>query len=239
MALTDELTVADIIKGTLAIINERQAPVFLYVGTVTLTGTILDWSISNATGFFLGLTCTVAEAVGLGLGVGLGFWLFMWMAQYLLWDAMLQRPIQLADVRARRFLPFLGQQILILVGCLLGLVMLIIPGLVVLALWSTAPAFLIEERTSILDSMRNSWNQMSGNATPVVLIFVAFGLAYLVVGGFAGAMQLESGTGVASLPLIFVTHLLYNAESAFMIAAGVFLFNRLPGRSSTLSGVFE
>ena len=237
--LENELTVVDIVKGTLALANERKKAVLLYVGTVALAGTIFEWSLPNVGGVVSKITQSVAGIVGLGLGVGLGFWLFMWMAQYLLWEAMLQRPIQLADVRANRFLAFLGQQILMLLGCVLGLVLLIIPGLVVLALWSTAPAFLIEERTGVVDSMRNSWNQMSGNATPVVLILIAFGLAYLVVGGFAGAMQSESGTGVAALPLIFVTHLLWNLQAALTIALGVFLFNRLPGRTKTLSSVFE
>lgn len=231
------------VKGTLALTNERKKAVSLYVGAFTLVGAIFEWGLSNVGAGILptvGVIATLVDIFGLGMGVaGLGFWLLMWMAQYLLWEEMLQPPIQLADVRAHRFLAFVAQQILLFLGCLLGLIMLIIPGLVVLALWTTAPAFLIEERTSVVDSMRNSWNQMSGNATPVVLIYIAFGLTYVVVGWLAGALQLESGTGVTSLPLIFATHLLYNVEAALMVALGVFLFNRLPGRTRTLSGVFE
>ena len=243
VTLADELTVVDIVKGSWAVMIERKHAVLLYAVALTVLATIFEcclWNFGEDILPAAGIAGTLLNILGLGLGVaGIGLWVLMWMGQYLLWEAMLGRPIGFPGDRARHFLAFFGMQILIFLGCMFGLILLILPGLIVVARWTTAPAFLIEERMGVINAMRASWNQMRGNATPVVLIYIAIGLVWIVAGGITGALQADLATDRASLLEILLSQFAGSVQSAVLIAIGVFLFDRLHGRTRTLSGVFE
>jgi len=71
-------------------------------------------------------------------------------------------------------------------GILLGLVLLIIPGLIAFVRWSMVLPIALSQRVGVIESMRRSWHRTEGHFWPILsllmLVYVpAFGVATAVV----------------------------------------------------------
>ena len=243
--MDQNLTVGEVINGTLATVTDNKVAAMVFIAVFTLLGTALEWGLSQAgvgaldefadAGWFLTL---------FGIGAGVGGILFVIIAvvgQYLLWEAMLRQRHHLTRGYDRRFLAFFGLAILTGIGVAIGFVLLIVPGLIFMARWAMAPAYLMVENEGVIDSMGGSWNAVKGNTTPIVLAclvagLVIFGLA--IVTGVGAGVSFEE-TGQIGLLESLLGQLLSQVGTVLSAALGVFLFTRLLGASRELSGVFE
>ena len=86
-------------------------------------------------------------------------------------------------------LTLLGASLMSGAGVLLGLVLLVVPGLVVAAWWGIHMPLIVREETGAVESLAESRRRARGNVLPLALSWqVAGGLALaLVVGGMWGA----------------------------------------------------
>ncbi|MEM6476814.1 MAG: hypothetical protein AAF687_11665 [Pseudomonadota bacterium] len=233
-----ELTFGNVVEGTFSTFARNAQPFGLYVAIVTFLGVAVEWGLPNLTG---GITSFYGEEIltSLGLSVGIiGIVLFLAfiIAQYVLWQAVLRQERLGTNFADGRYLAFFGQSLLASLGIGFATVFLIIPGLIVAARWSMAPAFLIGNNDGVIDALGESWDTVSGNTTPIVLALLA---------GFVGTWLLSTGLVTSGLgyfgSLISTTmeHVVSNLSTVLMIAMGVYLFKALVSSSEQISEVFE
>ena len=129
--------------------------------------------------------------------------------------------------------PVLGQLILVglvaAVGVVLGFVLLVIPGLMLLTIWSVAAPVVVLERPGVLPALARSRALVRGNGMRVFGVIV---LLYLLVGvlGFlieAAAESAGSGAGIVARVVVGVLSAPLSA-----LAASVLYFE-LGGRAPT------
>jgi hypothetical protein len=115
---------------------------------------------------------------------------------------------------AGRLVPLIGALLVYAVGVAFGLLLLIVPGLVILARWSLMPAVVMLERKGVYDSRSRS-NTLVRGQTRQVLGCVLASFAILVGGSFV-ILSLNLGFGTetfasfvwSSLAAPFAAHLL-------------------------------
>jgi hypothetical protein len=126
-------------------------------------------------------------------------------------------------VGLRAFLPLIGIAILGGLGVIVGFVLLIVPGIVLMVVWSVvAPAYVAESR-GVLEAFSRSVELTRGNRWRIfalgLIYFVAIILMSLVIGALGGVVTVaarEAGPLVTAV----VVNPLYNALSAMIGATG-------------------
>lgn len=244
-----KLTVGEVINGTISSIAEAKEAAILYIAVFTFLGTAFEWGTVQIAGQDGTLFDDSGWLLSLfGIGAGLGGILLAILAvigQYLLWEAVLRSLGFAEDMGPKRILAFFGQAILTGLCVGFGFLLLIVPGLIFMARWSAAPAYLIGERQGVIEAMGSSWDQIRGNTTPIVLAIIAAAILFLVVfgsltyaiaGGFAPRLN-ETGNVPLAESLLgqFTSHL----STVLSVGLGAFVITALHGPSTVLSDVFE
>lgn len=124
-----------------------------------------------------------------------------------------------------RFIPFLLTFLLFALGTGVGLFLLIIPGLIILAMWFVAPAAAVLEGTGPLDSLERSFHLTAGNRFEVFGIIVTshvpVALAVLPM------MAYMTPNGAVPWSVLIFSFVLSTAYSAFYAAVTVLTYQRL------------
>jgi len=167
--------------------------------TETTTGTLemgfqVDASDSPASALF-GLVQAIASVV----------------AGYLLMRRFLAARGRLQAV-GNRFWPYLGMAILSVIAVVLGLLLLIVPGIILLVRWSAASGYVIGAGEGITDSLTASWHATKGHGWAIFFAAIVLFLGLAVVGGVIGALF-----GIAGATVV-------DALSAFLEAAAGGIF---------------
>lgn len=244
--MDDKVRVGELIEGTIATIRENASASGIYVVVLSALATVLEWGLGTALAGsdpLVDLSGPVMDYLGVGAGIGgLLVLVVVVVSQYLLWEAMLENGALMVRGRApRRYFAFVGLSILAAMGAGLAFLALIVPGLIVLARWVAAPAFLIRQRLGVIEAMRQSWYTVKGNTTPIVFTFLIGVFAVGVLSGLvgAGALVTLGDGGQPGFLAILGNQVLSNASSVLQVAFGVFVFRRLTGDVNELGAVFE
>jgi hypothetical protein len=109
-------------------------------------------------------------------------------------------------------LPLIAVSILAGIGILIGLALLIIPGLFLLTFWSVVAPVTVLERPGVFAAFSRSWELVKGNGWQVfgvivmfILIFIAIGIVLAIIGailGDAGEVILGYVGSVITAPLV-------------------------------------
>lgn len=244
----DRLTIGDLISGTMRTMDTNRQAVTLYVALLTVVGTAYEWGLNTGISLLPTLTDELADRIfsmgvveaGIALAV-VGFILLTLVANYLLFEAMLNRrgPRGRRD-EPFRLLAFIGLTILTYLGIMLGLVLLIVPALIIGARWSIAPAFLINRRCGIGESLSQSWNAVRGNTTPIILTFLLGLFGLLLLSGLAGAGEwFSSSDEQPGFVSILAGQIVSSLGAALQGAFAVYIFSRLVGITDDLGEVFD
>jgi len=75
-----------------------------------------------------------------------------------------------------RMLPMLGAMMLVYLGGLLGMLLLIIPGIILLLGWGLVGALIADTDVGVMESLRESWEAMQGHKVSLLLFFLVSGL---------------------------------------------------------------
>lgn len=244
--MDDNLTVGELFTGTIDTLQENGRTAGLYVGVLTTVGTAIEWGLGTALAGsepLMSLPDSLQTLLGVGAGIGgLLVIILAIVAQYLLWEAMLDNGTLFArPQQGRRYLAFVGLAILTALGVGLGFMLLIIPGLLFNARWMAAPAFLIRQRTGITESMRLSWDGIKGNSKPVILVYIVGVIVVMVMAGMVGAGSLATA-GFAGGPQFFTVlagQLVSNFGTVLQVGLGVYLFRRITGNADDIGTVFD
>lgn len=195
----------------------KTFPVLIPAALIVYTPVALIAAISgdSAVGALLALVCAVIASA--------------W------YSGMVVRTVQ--DVQDGRVDASIGQLFssvanlvgrLILVGFVVGIcfavgiVFLVVPGLIILTIWSVASPVVVVENTGVFESLGRSRALVRGNGWPVFGVIVAVVAILLVVSIVIGSI----GAIGNSFVLIFLVQLLLNVALApvFALAAAVLYF---------------
>jgi hypothetical protein len=155
-------------------------------------------------------------------------------AQYWITRSLLGR-IGYPIPRQPRGLAFIGLALLSGIGILLGLVLLVVPGLVLAVRWSIANPWLLSSDESISDCLRRSWHQTGVSFWP---IFATFLIIYVPAALVAVAAFVAGEWGEQQQVGIVIAGLATNlcVVTGWIAAIAIFSFlNPAPG----LSEIFE
>jgi hypothetical protein len=112
---------------------------------------------------------------------------------------MRRRPVRLADslnVGLRRFLPLIGLAFVAGFPIMLGLILLIIPGLILYTMWFVGVPACVVERLGPWTSLRRSRDLTKGYRWKL------FALALLLLVGNFGGSLIGSGLGALAGPIV-------------------------------------
>jgi len=237
--LTEVFNVGRALNQTFDLVRDNLPTLGLYVaavGGVSAAGTAAGL-ISQETGTigFNGGLLRSGDIGGFGFFLQLPFYVFGLIATYFLVAKVLQNAGRWQGAELR-LLPYIGMSIISLVALVIGIFLLIVPGLIIATRWTPAAGFLISGRASATDCLRQSWDATSGHSWP---IFFA-GLALIVL------TWLFSAISVAPLAFFsdeFSAYLLSSFVNAFtgglLSVYGIAIYLLVTSGTEELEDVFS
>jgi hypothetical protein len=210
-----KLDVGEILQGTTSTLSANAGAAAVYVGVLGAIGSVIDLYGASANIVF-----TVASIAG-------GFILLRLM----LLDAGLLEPGS-----AQRYGAYFGLSLLSGLGIVLGIVLLVIPGIVLLVRWLPAYAILLSEDTDVPEALSQSWERTRSQFWPVL----AAVLLVLLLGAASAAIYAASeiSSAVPEEAAIIAGNLALTLTSAVFTALGVAVYRLLGAKADTLGEVF-
>lgn len=128
------------------------------------------------------------------------------------------------EAGVKLFLPLLGVGIVIGLGTMLGMILLIVPGIILAVMWSVATGAVVVEGRGVMESLQRSRDLTRGHRWPIFGLAVILFLASMMIGTMVGGIGAATGgsfmTGSANLPVNMATTAISNILSAVLGAAG-------------------
>jgi hypothetical protein len=168
------------------------------------------------------------EASGAGVGVNLVVGIFV---QYQVLEQLLADRMQLEAKGKRRYLSLFGSGMLSGLGILLGLVLLVIPGVYLAGRWLSSSAFVVAEGRNAADSLGASWkeSELSQAAHALTALVSGFPIIVLLVAAVFAINAEIDVDGLASSVVINVLSAL-SSLAVWVVGAAAYRVQR-PGKS--------
>lgn len=100
----------------------------------------------------------------------------------------------------RRYGAIFGSGLLSGLGIVVGLFLLIVPGLVLVARWSVAVPIIVAENAGATESLGRSWDRTSPSAVPVFLVYLIAMLVYAAgLAAIVAAFSADTPDGIISI----------------------------------------
>jgi len=191
-----EPSFSGLLHETAALIGDGIRPIAIFVvvmSALSALGAILGWSSTGQAaqiGFMLDTNRTL---------VGVLYQLFLLLASLIAGYLLL---VELLKIRGRfrdgpsLILPYIGLSILTALGIVVGLVLLIVPGVILMVRWSAATGFLAGGRMGVTESLSESWRATQGHSWPIFFAGLVVLVAVMLAGGAIGAAGGVSGSDV-------------------------------------------
>ena len=233
-----DLKVGDIIDKTAAVVSANLVPAVVFLVVFTALGTATDLFLLRMQEQLLvaGTTPDMGSAMQVQMQtslISIAVAIATIVGVYLLLRTMLERLGQLSGGGHHRFLAFIGLSIVSGIGTALGLILLIIPGLIIMARWSIAPSMLLVEGKGVFATLGESWAKTKGHEFPIILAAVAMLILFYAIAFLPALVLSDLGTLAAVVSRIGST-----AATVVSTGLGVALFTMLAGKTN-LAGTFE
>ncbi len=179
MAIPNRVSFGEIISGTARLIRDHPGPIAAYALGMAALSTALSMAKGGASFSSAGVVVT-------------------FVASYFLTEILLRREGQLGDAGNRRRIgAYVGASLLAALGALAGTILLIVPGLILLARWSIAPAMIVGEQLGVIESMKASWEATRESQWQIVLAYLALiAVVIAIVGVLLGGAMFSFGEGI-------------------------------------------
>ena len=214
-----ELKIGAIIDKTLAVLERTAVPALIFFVALTV--------INCAITYFTLAMIAPLQALAIGLlkmVVGI-------VAAYLLLDVMVRKT----GLRSRQgedaFLTFFGLSLVSGIAVLVGFILLIIPGLFLIARWSIAQPMVVARGDGIMKAFGESWERTRGNEFQILIAMLALFAVFLAI--VIAATLLFEKTDIVG---IVVGQVGSSAMSATSLALGVALYGLIVGTGEAASG---
>ena len=207
-----QLKIGTIIDKTLAVAELNFAAIAIYVLGLSLLNTAIAYFTLSLTG---ALERSGIALVQFAIGV---------TAAYLLLDAMVRNTGLRTRTNEDVFFAYLGLSVLYTLGVIAGLIVIILPGLVLIARWSIAQPMMIARGDGVMQALGGSWERTKGNEFQIIVAVLALFVVPIGV-VIAGGVMFDPANPVG----IGITQLASTAMSALGIAMGVALYGLMEG----------
>ncbi len=224
------LRVGEVVRRVFAIYVEQAA--------VLMPAAAVVFVVSGILGGVLVAAAPALELVALILSI-VATTLFTGMVVELVADVQDGRRDATAIGLLRAAMPVIGSLILVGVvegvAIVIGLILLVVPGLILLTVWSVAAPVIVLERPAGLGALRRSRELVSGYGWPVFGVILVLGLLIIVLGAAIDSAGDSAGTGVGIV--VTVTVGVLSAPISALAAAVLYfeLLGRAGGRVSPSS----
>jgi hypothetical protein len=212
------LKIGTIIDKTLGVLELNVRPVLLFIAGLTLANGAITYFTRDMTRATDALVLAIA-AFAIGI-----------VASYLLLSAAVRRTGLGSRTADDTFLPYCLMSILTILGILGGLILLILPGLVIMARWMLAGTLVIARGDGAKQSLGESWERTRGAEFSILVALLA-----LVIGPIAVSIACGILFDPADPVGIGISQLASSATSAVIQMMGVALYGLiigLPGKSA-------
>lgn len=217
---TAKLSLGELIAMSSRLARKHVLALLVYIVPLTLLGTGLDTAGGSGT--------LLANIV-------------IFIAGYFLYEHLLRKEGLMSESRTgRSFGAYLGVSILAGLATIVGLVLLIVPGLIFMARWSIATGIVVAEGRSVTAAMRASWVATRASQWTIVLLYVTVGLVIFVPSMVLGiGVEFFTAGGRAdALGSAFVTNLFAQILSAVGFVIGVAIMQGVYTGTDELESVF-
>lgn len=136
-----------------------------------------------------------------------------------------------------RFWSLFGLCLLTNLGIIVGLVLLVLPGIYLAARWWVAVPILYAEDVGVFDAMQRSWEETKGNFAAMVTMLVVIYLPMLTSIGVFALLSDDTGN-LDSVPLLILVNLLISGASVCAWYGAVATYEQLRPGSRTLAEIF-
>lgn len=178
-----------ILNETVAILSDNARDVGLFtlvIGGLTAIGVLAGLTETTSMAFSVGFMVdandtSLSSLFDTLLGV------FSIVAGYMLVKRFLaSRGSLRSDVN--RFWPYLGLLILWIIGLVVGLLLLVIPGIILVVRWSAATGFVIGEQRGVFESFKASWNATKGHGWAIFFAGIVTLIVVVMIAGVIGSI---------------------------------------------------
>ena len=156
------------------------------------------------------------------------------VAGYLLLNAMVRKTNLVSRKGEDAFLAFFGLSLLSGIAVLVGMVLLIIPGLFLIARWSIAQALVVARGDGVMQAFGESWERTRGNEFQILMAMLALLVVFIAI--VIAASALFEKTDIIG---IVVGQVGSSAMSAVSLAMGVALYGMIIGAPKDVAATFE
>lgn len=227
-----QFSIATVASQTFASIGRNFVTFFALALIATTPEGVFFWYFDRGADFQAGNAADVTTYIGTVFAIVIA----MIGTNYLLQAAITQGTVSdLNGQRAslgnclaaaiRAFLPLILISVLATLGILLGMILLIVPGIILAVGWSVIVPVRVVERTGIVETLGRSWDLTSGHRWAIFGLMLIFAIGS--IGFQALGSAVEGAMGVFGRPEIAMPwpYLLYNialsAVQSLVGAAGV------------------
>lgn len=225
------LDIGAVLRRVFAIYVEQAAVLMPAAAAVfVLTGIVAGLLIAASPG--LGVLAVAIDLVAVTLFTG--------MVVRLVADVQDGRRDATAGQLLRGATPVLGQLILVgvvaAVGIIAGFILLVIPGLILLTLWSVAAPVVVIESPGVFPALRRSRLLVKGNGLQVFAVIMILVVLVGAAGNIIDALAGSAGTGVGIVARVIVGVL---SAPLSALAAAVLYFElrvRSVARDASIAG---
>ena len=144
------------------------------------------------------------------------------------------RPVRVADglsVGLRSFLPMLAIGLMLYIAVVLGMMLLVVPGVMIALAWAVSIPAYVAERTSMTGSFGRSAELTRGNRWRILGLGLLYVVAVIIIEALTGVIanigQVASGGGVSMLTAVVVTPVVRVVNALFGATGGAVLYVEL------------
>ncbi len=206
-----ELKIGKIIDKTLGVVEHTATAALVYLAALSVVNVAVAY-------FTLEMIAPMQQLV-----IGLGKFVVGVAAAYFMLEAMV-RKTGLHETDEETFLAYFGLSVLYTLGVLVGFILIIFPGLLVMARWSIAQPLLVARGEGVTKSLGESWERTRGNEFPILVAAFALILPLIAI-LIACSVMFEKENLIG----IVVTQIATSATSVVSLAMGVALYGLIVG----------
>ena len=176
-----EVRFNDLFNATFETVLANRTATLVFLAVTVPIGAasvaLFDTASGNPAVLFSGTSRSFGTVAGI-----LAVILFGMVTQYWFIMAMLRRSLH-ADFH--RLLPYLGISLLSTIGLVLGLLLLVIPGLIFATRSLLVAPMVLDRETPAMDSFVESWERTQSSAWSIFGVFVVLVVLYLIPNGMS------------------------------------------------------
>jgi hypothetical protein len=211
------LTVGGVIEQSLDLYRAHAAPLILAGAAVFIVAAVVQAILHDADSAILGLLGSIVSLVAAALFAGFVVTLVADVR-----DGKRDFTAgELLSSASHAILPLIGFAILFALGVGIGLVLLIVPGLYLLTIWSVGAPAIVVERTGVFRAFGRSHELVRGQGWTVFGAIATVWLILLAIGFVAAAIGITIQGIVLSLVLAAIVNIL-TAPVAALVSSVLF-----------------